>query len=140
MFDKLDLKEIIESIHVIDQCKFKISSKKNRKKIQHKITQIIRDYKIKNTHHEYDRAIGNGIAHGHCPVKCKIYIGGYGQLICIIKDAGEGFNYKEVVKKYHQNEMYYHHKGFGTKCYARNEHLLVDWKNQGSTIILFYNS
>jgi hypothetical protein len=139
MFDKLDLKGIINQIGVIDTQKFKISSKKDRKKSQRKITRLIREYGIRSTHHEYERAIGNGMAHGKCPVKCKIHIGQHGQMVCVIKDAGNGFDYKEVVRKFAQHEVYYHNHGFGTRCYARNEHLHVDWKDQGRTIILFYD-
>ena len=139
MFKEIDLNKSIHLMNVIATYKFRISCKKDRKKTQRKITDIIRSHHICWTHHEYDRAIGNSIAHGSCPVKCKIYVGTHGQLLCVIKDKGNGFDYKDVIEKFRQHKMYYHHKGYGFRCYARNEHLQVDWKNQGRTIILFYN-
>lgn len=140
MFEKLNLEETIKSIHVIDKYKFKVTNKKNRKKVQHKITNIIRYYGIPNTHYEYVRAIGNGMAHGSCPVKCYIYVGDHHQLLCVIRDVGEGFDYNDVIKKYRQKQVYFHHKGYGFRCYAKNSHVNVDWMNHGRTIILFYDT
>jgi len=77
MFKEIDLNKSIHLMNVIATYKFRISCKKDRKKTQRKITDIIRSHHICWTHHEYDRAIGNSIAHGSCPVKCKIITVGF---------------------------------------------------------------
>lgn len=139
MFKDLDLDKIIQSIHVIDKYKFKIYDKMDRKKVQKNIIEIIKNYRVPGTHHEYSRAIGNAMAYGSCPVDCEIYIGDDRQLICVIKDSGNGFDYKGVIKKFMNKEIYYHGHGRGTRSYACNKYLYVDWKDQGKTIILYYN-
>lgn len=138
MFIEINLKRLLHSMNIIYSDKFKISNEKDRKKAQKNITEIMRLFHIHGAHHEYCRAIGNGMAHGSTPVKCKIYVGCHGQMVCVIEDSGEGFDYQDVIKKFKNNEVYYHNHGYGTRCYARNENLCVDWKKHGRQIILYY--
>lgn len=140
MFKEINFKKLLHTMNIIYTHKFKVTSKKGRKKTQKAITRLIHEYHIQGTQHEYHRAIGNAMAHGKIPVKCKVYISDKRQLFCVIQDSGIGFDYKEVVKKFMNNEVYFHNHGFGTKCYARNNHLIVDWKNNGTTIILYYKT
>jgi hypothetical protein len=139
MFEHLDLKSLISSIDVKSVYRFKISTDKDRTRAQKKITRIMGVNGVKHSHYEYNRAIGNGMAHGKCPVKCKVYVGSYARLICVIKDVGDGFDYQEVIQKFGRGEVYYHHKGFGFRSYANNDHLSVDWKSHGRKIVLFYH-
>jgi hypothetical protein len=125
-------------INVIGVYKYKINDQIDIKKTKDKITSIIERYKIGHTNHEYDRALGNAAHYGKFPIKCKLYVGLSNQLVCIIKDSGDGFNYQEVIKKFNNNEKYYHYHGFGTRSYANNSYLITDWKNHGKTIVLFY--
>ena len=129
----------LKQLSIIKKYKFEISSKKDRRKIQKKISKIISKYHIPNTHHEYVRAIGNGMAHGKCPVRCVIYLGSKKKMVAVITDSGHGFDYEDVVYKFAHGMVYYHHKGYGMKCYSRNVDLCVDWMNDGRTIILYYN-
>lgn len=138
MFTKMTLSEVIDSMHVIGIFKFKIMCKKDRRKTKKKIEHIISSYGITNAHHEYDRALGNAIHYGEYPIKCRVYVGDHRQMICVIEDSGEGFDYKKTIKKFMNNEVYYHYHGYGMRCYAQNRHLQVDWNNHGATIILFY--
>lgn len=139
MFYRIDVEKGVKHFLMLKKYKFEISSKKDRRKTQKKIHKIIRKHNIPNTHHEYVRAIGNGMAHGECPVKCLIYLGSNRKMIMIITDSGKGFDYNDVVHKFEHGAVYYHHKGYGMRCYSRNTNLYVDWRNNGKTIILYYN-
>jgi hypothetical protein len=44
-----------------------------------------------------------------------------------------------MIKKYQLGEVYYDHYGNGNRCYANNHHIVVDWQDDGKTIILYYN-
>jgi hypothetical protein len=138
MFKDINLKQLIDSLHLVATYKFKVKSKKDRKKVQKKITQIIHEYRIPHTEYEYERSIGNGMKHGQCPVKCTLYINDHHQLVCVISDSGSGFDYREVTRKFMNKEIYYHHHGLGMRTLARNDHLHVDWISPGNTIILHY--
>jgi hypothetical protein len=138
MFATLDLQKILGTIQVVATYDFVVKSKKNREKIQDKIMSLIKKHNLPYIRKEYVRAIGNGIKHGQCPVKCHVYIGKNMQTIITIQDSGHGFDYKDVVSKFVQGKKYYHHHGCGTRSYAHNERLAVDWANQGRTIILYY--
>jgi hypothetical protein len=138
MFGQIELKRALGKINVLKKYKFKLSGEKDRKKTQKCIKNIIHENHIHNTHDEYVRALGNALHHGSCPVKCTVYVGEDHQLMCVIKDSGKGFNYKEVVLKFMKGEVYYHNHGLGTRTYARNPDLLVDWSHEGRQIILYY--
>jgi hypothetical protein len=139
MFDQFKLKHVLKSFEVIAKYRFTIHKKKQRSKTQKAIARIISRYRIPNVSHEYDRALGNAIAHGDLPVKCKIYIGNRQQMICVIKDSGDGFDYKTIINKLKKGEVYYQYHGAGFRYYNRNKHLRVDWGHHGKQIILFYD-
>lgn len=138
MFHKIHLKRTIKSMNIVHYDKFVIYNKIHRKAVQKQIRQIINQYNIRNTSQEYRRAIGNAIAHGKLPVKIKVFVGDQGDMIFVIKDAGVGFDYKDIIRKFYNNQKYYHYHGRGTKSYASNDQLYVDWKHNGRTIILHY--
>lgn len=115
-----------------------VKSPKKRKYVQHEIRRLIREYNIKHTHCEYVRAIGNAIHYGKCPITIKVYHSKSNDFVCTIYDSGDGFNYKEVIKKFNDGKKYYHNHGLGTKSYARNAYLKVDWDHAGRRIILDY--
>lgn len=139
MFKELNIDQLMSTIPFVSRYKFIINRKKDRKKAQRKIHQIIDTYQISNTHCEFDRAIGNAMSHGHCPVKCYVYVTRDHRMLCIVKDSGYGFDYQETILKFRNKEIYYHHHGLGMRCYASNPHLEVDWNNHGTIIILYYH-
>lgn len=139
MFEKINLNQELDDMDIIKKYHMKIKKEKHRSRLQHTFARIISTFKIPHTSHEYDRAIGNAIKHGGCPVKCEIYIGNYHQMICVIKDSGKGFDYKDIIKKMNKGEVYYHYHGAGFRYYNRNKNLNVDWRHHGKEIILFYN-
>ena len=138
MFGKVKIKNFLNGLVIIEKHKFKITCSKDRKKAQKKITKIAKSHNINHTSHEYDRALGNAIHHGSLPVKCVVYIAKSGQMLCVIKDKGHGFDYRDVIQKFNDKKVYYHHHGYGFRCYARNDRLLVDWKKHGRKIVLYY--
>ena len=142
MFEFLELSQLLHDLDVIKIYQFEIPDKRTqktkRKRIQKKIKHIINKYEIQHTHHEYERALGNAIHHGKCPVECRLYIGSHHQLVFMIEDHGYGFDYQRVLKQFHKGEVYYHYHGRGTQSYAENPCLCVDWKKKGRQIILYY--
>jgi hypothetical protein len=143
MFGEINVRTLLDSLHKLEVYKFKINSKDDRKWVKSKILRIIHDFRIPNTHYEFDRALGNAIHHGECPVKCKVYIGHergstVPQMVCVISDSGSGFDYHQVIQKFMSHQHYYHNHGYGFRCYGSNRHLLVDWANHGRKIILHY--
>jgi signal transduction histidine kinase len=139
MFVKLDLTKELSQIIVGSTFRFKINEKKERKKIQHKMSSIFKKNHLSHIGHEYIRAIGNAIKHGKCPVICTVYLGNHKRTIITIKDSGQGFNYAEVIEKLKQGKKYYQHGGCGMRSLSHNKHLSVDWQNGGKEIILFYH-
>lgn len=138
MFDKIQLKELVKSFKNGDVFKYTILNSYEFKKTKKKINELVQKYHINQSNHEYDRALGNAYHHGEFPIKCKIYFNKCYQMLCVVKDKGHGFDYREVVNKFSRNEIYFHYHGAGTRSYAKNNNLLVDWKNHGRMIILFY--
>jgi hypothetical protein len=100
---------------------------------------VIEKHNLKHVRKEYVRAIGNGVKHGQCPVKCVVYIGRNLQAIITVQDSGHGFDYQDVINKFNKGQKYYHHHGCGTRSLAHNENLTVDWEQQGRKIILYYH-
>ena len=139
MFTELNLAEILNLISIKHTYELIVSKKKDREKIINKIEKIVAKHGIIRVNDEYARAIGNATKYGSCPILCSIYIGSHKQMICVIADSGKGFDYKQIVKKYESGQVYYHNHGKGTKYFAVNKHLQVDWQNEGRTIILYYN-
>jgi len=139
MFEKLKLRQELKDMNLVNKYSMKVNKEKHRCGVQHNISRIISAHGIHHTNHEYDRAIGNAIKHGGCPVKCKVYIGDNKQMLCVIKDSGKGFDYHEIIRKMKKGEVYYHYHGAGFRYYHRNHHLKVDWRHHGKEIILFYN-
>jgi len=143
MFHSISIKKILErwrySHKKIHHYNFTIHDKHQRKHTQSKISNLIKKYKIRGTHHEFVRAIGNGLAHGKAPVKCKIFITEDHRMLMIITDNGIGFDYEKTMKLFREHKVYYHHKGFGFKCYNINKRLWVDWGKQGKQIKLYYH-
>lgn len=138
MFRDIDLHRLRHTLPIIRRVKYRITSKRERKKVQRKIHQLIHEHQIPHTHGEIDRAIGNAMVHGVCPVKCRVYVTQDRHFLCVVQDSGNGFDYQETIRKFQRKEIYYHHHGYGTRCYASNPYLQVDWKNQGTTIVLYY--
>jgi len=138
MFHPIKLKPLFNSLEIQCIAKFKILTKSDRKHVQKRIDQLVKSFRVTSAKHEYYRAIGNSFAHGKVPIKCKIYLTKNGQMICIVKDYGKGFDYKTILLKFHKGEVYYQYHGLGFKSYAQNQRLIVDWRNRGRTIILYY--
>jgi hypothetical protein len=140
MFEQVNLEEIISQLKIIYQTEFTIYKKKERKRIaKPKIEKIIRDYRIKNTDGAYNRALGNAVKHGSCPVNCKIYVGKDGEIIIVIQDSGKGFDFKKMLEKYRKGKVYYSNHGKGVRTYSSNKHSKVSWHNNGNTIAILYN-
>jgi hypothetical protein len=138
MFKELKLKDLKKTFGVIAKYHFTIKRRHDRKRVGHHISRLVARYGISSTRHEYDRALGNAIAHGRCPVKCTVYIGQKRQMLCVIKDHGEGFDYRSVIQRFHHKEVYYQYHGYGMRCFSRNEHLSVDWCDKGRQCLLLY--
>jgi hypothetical protein len=137
MFGKVDVKKVISKSRTVRKYRFTMKSLDDRVHIQHQIANIIRTNNIR-AHNEYVRAFGNAIHHGAFPIKCKIYVGINQQMLCIIKNSGEKFDYKDVVAKYNAGQIYYHHHGNGMRSYANNSKLLVDLSHGGKQINMYY--
>jgi len=140
MFEQINLNEVISQLNIIDTIEFTIYKKKQRKEIaKPTIEKIIKKYNIKHTDGAYNRALGNAVKHGSCPVNCKIYVGKHDKLLIIIQDAGKGFNYQEMIQKFHKGKVYFKNHGKGARTYNANKYSKVSWHNEGNTISILYN-
>jgi hypothetical protein len=138
MFGSIRLRDLLRSLHIYEKYRYTITCKKDLKRVKKRIEEIVQGYGISNTHNEYDRALGNAIHHGEYPIKCRVYLGDNKQMVCVVKDSGKGFDYQEVVRKCQNKEVYFHYHGLGFRSYASNDHLCVDWSDQGKTIMMWY--
>jgi hypothetical protein len=140
MFEHVDIAYVISQFNIIYHKEVTINKKKERKEIaKPKIEKIIKKYHIKHTDGAYNRALGNAVKHGSCPVKIDIYVGKDGELIIIIRDSGKGFDYKKMLRKFYEGKVYYKNHGKGTRTYASNKYSKVSWHNNGNTIAILYN-
>src|SRR5258708_36787458 len=137
MFAEINLPKILKLMKI--SYIFEILDKTQSDDINNENGKIIEKYGIINVKSEYRRAIGNAMNHGSYPIKCSVYIGKKKRMICVITDSGQGFDYKQMIKKYQAGEIYYKLHGYGTKCLAQNRYVQVDWEDEGKTIILYYN-
>lgn len=108
----------------------------NLSKVCKMVKSILHENNIKNDS-EFYRVIGNAMRHGRCPLKCKIYIGRY-KCLLVITDSGNGFDYQEVIKKYHNGEVYYQHHGLGTKTLIESNLVKANWLSNGNKVALEY--
>ncbi len=139
MFVDLNLAEIIKKLKIKDQYGFSITKRKHRRHLVKNVIKVIHEHDIKHTENEYRRAIGNACHHGQSPIHCEMYVGTKGEFVCVIRDSGEGFDYKDIVEKYKRKEKYFHGHGYGMRAMGRNKHLDVGWEDGGRAIALLYN-
>lgn len=137
MFKEINLDYLLGQMILI--ARFEINSKKDRKIVQEKIQSIVKSRRITHAGNEYNRAIGNAVHHGEFPVKCYIYINDKHEMLCVVKDAGPGFDYQSTIQKFKKGEVYYSHHGKGMRSMSSNPHLDVDWENHGATIMMYYH-
>ena len=88
---------------------------------------------------EYIRSLGNAMRHGRCPLECKIKINNK-KCTLTIKDSGQGFDFKNVIRKFHNNEIYYKHHGLGMKTLLQSKYAKVKWSNNGNKIKIKYKT
>ena len=139
MFIDLNLDEVMSHFKVKDKYHCKIKSKKDKSKLIKKVQEVIRKHKIQHTDHEFNRAIGNACHHGKAPIECDMSVGKHNEFLCIIRDSGSGFNFKDTIAKFEQGEKYFQFHGYGMRTYASNKHVQVGWTDEGKTIALIYN-
>jgi hypothetical protein len=139
MLEHVDLANVFKTIKFIATYRFKVLSVEERLRVQDRILELTKVHGIPNVNKEYVRALGNGVHHGAFPIRVKLCIGEQGQMLCLVKDSGKGFDYQTVIEKYKAQQVYYHHKGIGFQSYGKNRHLAVDWTHHGKECILFYN-
>ena len=85
-------------------------------------------------------AIGNAIKRGNQGDPCKKitiekYVGKKG--IVVLVGAGEGFDFREVDRKFKSGEKYYSYQGNGWKAYSMRD-ILVQFQQEGKEIWLYY--
>jgi hypothetical protein len=139
MFIDLNLDEVMKQIKVKDKYQSTIESDKGQSKLIKKVRKVISKHNIKHTDHEFRRAIGNACHHGKAPIQCDMHVGKDGEFICIIRDSGSGFDFKDTIAKFERGEKYFQFHGYGMRTYARNKHVQVGWTDEGKTIALIYN-
>uniref|UniRef100_A0A6C0BMA4 Histidine kinase/HSP90-like ATPase domain-containing protein n=1 Tax=viral metagenome TaxID=1070528 RepID=A0A6C0BMA4_9ZZZZ len=139
MFISIHLSHLLSTLSVIRVFRWTLRKKRDRHTVQGEMRHIIHQYQIPNTGYEFERAIGNAMVHGKFPIKCKMYIGSQGRMICVIRDHGNGFDYQAAINQFNRGQKYYHYHGLGFRTYARNRLLKVDWESHGRKIILCYN-
>jgi hypothetical protein len=133
----IDLKLQIPVMDTKDKHNFVIKSTNKRWKVQDKIRDLLNKHQIKGVGKEIERAIGNGFRHGSLPISCEIL---FDKDMCLvnIKDSGRGFNFNNIVARFQSGKRYYHNHGSGTKKFARNPHVKVNWVENGTRIYLLY--
>ena len=82
------------------------------------------------------RAFGNAASYAVAPYYIRLYIGNKGYFITI-RDSGNGFNHKDIIKKYNENKKYWNNKGGGFQLFI-NEKTKVCFSNSGKKITLIY--
>jgi hypothetical protein len=140
MFENFDWRIILRQIYIIDQLEFVLKNKKEREPIGHtKLDQIVNKHHIKNMDGAPNRALGNALWHGDCPVYCKAYVGSRGEFLVVIQDSGHGFDHKSVIRKFYKSKKYFKGHGKGFRTYSENPYNKVCFSNKGNTIAILYN-
>lgn len=70
------------------------------------------------------------------PIILEIFEGKKG-IVARVTDSGEGFDFKEVQKRFENGEKYYSGCGFGFKAYNEKE-FLVSFENDGKMVNILY--
>jgi hypothetical protein len=140
MFDKYNLTEIIKDMEstLIEKRDFILNQKADRKDIMTQLIAIARKNKIKHFDSSVKRSIGNATRYGQCPVTIKVWVAQGRQMLVIIRDQGQGFDYEATIAKFKAGKKYYNRGGCGFIACNKNKHSKVCWHDEGRKISILF--
>ena len=141
MFETYNLPQIITDLEskLIEKQYFVLNQKDDRKDIMTQLTAIVRKNKIKHFDTSVTRSIGNAARYGQGPVMITVWVAQKHQMLVVIQDQGQGFDYLATLDKFKAGKKYSTRGGCGLMACSKNKHSKVCWHDGGRKISILYN-